>query len=135
MTKLNFNILVRVLCLIFAVLTTIAVITQFRQSFILTGNPLGNFLSYFTIQSNLFASVVLYNEISYRKILVWLIYPIVWLIYTMIRGLIIDWNPYPFLEPSQPGGYLAVTLYSVGIAITFMVFSWLLVIIGSRMSA
>lgn len=128
MTKLNFNILVRVLCLIFAVLTTIAVITQFRQSFILTGNPLDNFLSYFTIQSNLFASVVLYNEISYRKILVWLIY-------TMIRGLIIDWYPYPFLEPSQPGGYLAVTLYSVGIAITFMVFSWLLVIIGSRMSA
>jgi len=127
-TKLNFNILVRVLCLIFAVLTTIAVITQFRQSFILTGNPLDNFLSYFTIQSNLFASVVLYNEISYRKILVWLIY-------TMIRGLIIDWYPYPFLEPSQPGGYLAVTLYSVGIAITFMVFSWLLVIIGSRMSA
>jgi hypothetical protein len=51
----------------------------------------------------------------------------------MIRGLIIDWYPYPFLEPSQPGGYLAVILYSVGISLIFVVFSWLLVFIRKRM--
>ncbi len=32
------------------------------------------------------------------------IYPLAWLAFTMIRGGITGWYPYPFLEPSQPGG-------------------------------
>jgi hypothetical protein len=34
----------------------------------------------------------------------------------MIRGPIVGWYPYPFLNPAQPGGYGAVAVYVVAIA-------------------
>jgi hypothetical protein len=29
----------------------------------------------------------------------WLAFPVVWLMYTLIRGPIVDWYPYPFIDP------------------------------------
>ncbi|MFD1712973.1 Pr6Pr family membrane protein [Amnibacterium flavum] len=43
-------------------------------------------------------------------------FPLVWVVFTMIRGPLVDWYPYPFLNPAQPGGYGAVFVYIVGIA-------------------
>jgi hypothetical protein len=43
-------------------------------------------------------------------------FPIAWAVYTMIRGPLVGWYPYPFLDPSQPGGYGAVVVYVLGIA-------------------
>lgn len=43
-------------------------------------------------------------------------FPLVWSVYTMIRGPIVGWYPYPFLNPAQPGGYGAVAVYVVAIA-------------------
>lgn len=43
-------------------------------------------------------------------------YPIAWLVYTMIRGALTGFYPYPFLEPAQPGGWAAVAGYIVGIS-------------------
>ncbi len=31
----------------------------------------------------------------------WLIFPAVWLVYTMVRGPMADWYPYPFLNPDE----------------------------------
>jgi hypothetical protein len=43
-------------------------------------------------------------------------FPLVWAVYTMVRGPIVGFYPYPFLSPAQPGGYGAVAVYVVGIA-------------------
>jgi hypothetical protein len=43
-------------------------------------------------------------------------FPLVWAVYTMIRGPIVGWYPYPFLNPAQPGGYGAVVIYIIAIA-------------------
>jgi len=43
-----------------------------------------------------------------------IVYPLAWLAYTLIRGAITGWYPYPFLEPST--GWLIVATYVVGIA-------------------
>ena len=43
-------------------------------------------------------------------------FPIAWAVYTMIRGPLVGWYPYPFLDPAQPGGYGAVAVYVLGIA-------------------
>ncbi len=45
----------------------------------------------------------------------WLVasYPVLWIIFTMIRGALTGWYPYPFLEPGQPGGYLSVLTFAV----------------------
>lgn len=45
-----------------------------------------------------------------------LVFPILWLLYTLVRGPIAGWYPYPFLNPAQPGGYATVVLYIVAIA-------------------
>jgi FAR-17a/AIG1-like protein len=47
--------------------------------------------------------------------LAWLAFPVAWLAYTMIRGSVVDWYPYPFLDPTRHGT-LAVIAYCAGIA-------------------
>ncbi|HET7830296.1 MAG TPA: Pr6Pr family membrane protein [Candidatus Limnocylindrales bacterium] len=54
------------------------------------------------------------HHISGRASLAWLVYPLAWLAYTMIRGLVAGWYPYPFLDPAN-GGYGSVALYVLGI--------------------
>lgn len=47
----------------------------------------------------------------------WLIavFPLAWAMYSMIRGPIVGWYPYPFLNPAN-GGYGAVAVYVIAIA-------------------
>ncbi|MFC9896316.1 Pr6Pr family membrane protein [Nocardia sp. NPDC127579] len=41
----------------------------------------------------------------------WLIYPLLYGVYSLVRGPIVDWYPYPFLDPREQGyGPLAVGL-------------------------
>jgi hypothetical protein len=54
-------------------------------------------------------------KISRKTALFWLAYPIICLVYSLIRGPIVKWYPYPFLNPSH--GYLKVILTSVVIAV------------------
>lgn len=46
------------------------------------------------------------------------IFPIVWAVYSMIRGAVVGWYPYPFLDPNiEPGvGYGGVAVYIIAIA-------------------
>jgi hypothetical protein len=48
----------------------------------------------------------------------WLVvsYPLAWLAFTMLRGAVTGWYPYPFLEPGGPGGIPSVLVYVVGIS-------------------
>jgi hypothetical protein len=43
-------------------------------------------------------------------------YPLAWLAFTMIRGGLRGWYPYPFLDPNGPGGWPSVIGYVVAIA-------------------
>lgn len=43
-------------------------------------------------------------------------YPLAWCIYTLIRGALTGWYPYPFINPNEPGGWPSVALYILGIA-------------------
>ena len=47
--------------------------------------------------------------------LLWLVYPLAYFAYSLIRGPIVKWYPYPFLDPSH--GYLKVALTSAAIAV------------------
>src|SRR5262245_27230776 len=66
--------------------------------------------------------------ISWRRALTWLAYPLVWLGYTLIRGAIVGWYPYPFLDPAK-GGYSQVAVTSAVIvvagAVTCLFYAWL----------
>ena len=69
------------------------------------------------------------------------VFPIVWLAYTLIRGPLVHdfrtgndwWYPYPFLNPNvQPWGYVGVALYSIGIAVAIVAVGAFTVWVGQR---
>lgn len=51
-----------------------------------------------------------------RDVRIVIIYPVVWLAFTFVRGLLDGWFPYPFLEPNGPSGWGGVAIYVLGIA-------------------
>lgn len=62
----------------------------------------------------------------------WLIYPILWLIYTLIRGGIVDWYPYPFVDP-RPEGWGHVVRACIAVAIGIIGFMLIVVWAGNSM--
>ncbi|RNI25087.1 Pr6Pr family membrane protein [Flexivirga caeni] len=59
--------------------------------------------------------------IELRWALVWLAYPLAYLAYTLLRGQLVDWYPYPFLDP-RPHGYGHVAVMSCCVALAAAVF-------------
>ena len=55
-----------------------------------------------------------------------------YLIYSTIRGLIVDWYPDPFLNPDEVGGYGGVAAHAVGIAALAALGTWVIVWTGLR---
>lgn len=51
-----------------------------------------------------------------RQVGYWFAFPLAWLAYTLARGPLADWYPYPFLNPLN-GGYGVVTAYCVGVVL------------------
>ncbi|WP_084511897.1 Pr6Pr family membrane protein [Agromyces subbeticus] len=58
------------------------------------------------------------RPIRWKRLWTIALFPIVWAVYTMIRGVVADWYPYPFLNPAiEPGvGYDGVSVYVIAIA-------------------
>lgn len=48
------------------------------------------------------------TRLPIRRTLVWLSFPLVYIVYTLIRGAVVDWYPYFFVNPNHSAGYLAV---------------------------
>lgn len=191
----------------FAALALAAIGVQLYQSLVVKHFPVVNFFSFFTIQSNLLAVVVLFREAlrnrndpssgawdlirgaavlylsitgvvyglllsGYQEALQttipwvdtvlhrlmplvlvvdwmadpprregmtfarcapwWVIYPLGYAVWSLIRGSWVNWYPYPFLNPDLVGGYGVVALYCLGIAVVSLGFVWLVVWLGRR---
>ena len=69
-------------------------------------------------------------RIEPRRALWWLAYPLAWVAYTLVRGALADWYPYPFLDPAN-GGYGVVAGYSVAIAVGTLVVIQLVTTVGN----
>lgn len=55
-----------------------------------------------------------------------------YLAYTMARGAMVGWYPYPFLNPANVGGYGGVAVYAAGVALTFVLGGWVLMAWANR---
>jgi hypothetical protein len=64
------------------------------------------------------------------RALYWLVFPLVYLAYSLIRGPIVQWYPYPFLDP-RTRGYVHVTLMSIAVTAVFLLFTVLIVAAGN----
>ncbi len=177
-------------CLVMAIAVTAAVLTQFATGIALRGMDPWNFLSFFTIESNIFAAIVLVlgtvtsyqqktwfnylrgamtlcivttgiiyvtllsglevslqttipwvnlvlhylspifvflwwvifppkHRFSVNQNLFWLVIPLVYVIYSLLRGPLVNWYPYPFLDP-RDGGYGKVLFMSAVIFVALV---------------
>ena len=64
-----------------------------------------------------------------------LVFPVLYLVYVIVRGASTGWYPYPFLNPAKVGGYGAVAAYALGISATFLLASWTLLAVGNRLGS
>ena len=71
------------------------------------------------------------TAIELRRALLWLTFPLLYLVYSLIRGPIVTWYPYPFLDP-RSRGYVHVTVMSFVVTLVFLLFTVLLVTVGNR---
>jgi hypothetical protein len=71
--------------------------------------------------------------LRFERNLAWLIFPLMYLPYTLIRGAIVDWYPYPFVDPTRDGGYWRVAANSLAIAALFVALTWLITWIGNTL--
>lgn len=60
-------------------------------------------------------------RIRVRAALWVLVYPLAWVSFSLVRGVLTGWWPYPFLNPTNPAGWAGVVEYIVGIALFFYV--------------
>ena len=83
------------------------------------------------------------RALPWRSLWAVVAFPIVWVIYTMIRGTLVTnpvsgdpfWYPYPFLNPNNPGGWPSVILYVIGIAAAIVAVGAFVVWWGRRRGA
>jgi hypothetical protein len=62
------------------------------------------------------------RKLQWKNILPWLIFPAIYLIYSLIRGTVAGWYPYPFLDAAKLG-YGKVAINSFFVLTAFVVVS------------
>lgn len=72
------------------------------------------------------------QSIQWKNILPWLIYPLVYLGYTLLRGSFAAWYPYPFINVTDLG-YEKVVMNSAMVTAAFVVIAVLFAGIAKMM--
>lgn len=67
-----------------------------------------------------------------RQTLVWLAFPLTYVISTLARGPLAHWYPYFFLDPGRAGGYLGVIAGAVAIGLGIIALILLVTSVGNR---
>ena len=75
--------------------------------------------------------VVRARRLPERAWLTWLAIPLVYGVYTLIRGPIVDWYPYPFIDP-RGQGYLSMTISLVVVFVGMAFMSFGVYWVGTR---
>lgn len=65
------------------------------------------------------------QPVSGTQSVIWLLFPLLFVIYSFIRGAIIHWYPYPFLDPAKSGGVAGVSVYVLIMAIVILLLAQL----------
>lgn len=61
------------------------------------------------------------NRPVFLRPLVWIIYPILFLVYSLVRGSITGWYPYPFLDMNNPAGFNGILPDLLQVVAAFLV--------------
>ncbi len=71
------------------------------------------------------------TKLGVRDLLLWQVFPSLYITYVLVRGALTGWYPYPFLNVAKLGAS-TVAAYVLGIAVVFVFVSWLMLKLGKR---
>lgn len=71
------------------------------------------------------------TKISLRQAAYWLVFPFLYVVYSIIRGAIVGWYAYPFFNPAQSGGAGGVALYCLAIFVVFSILCGVVTTLGN----
>ncbi len=74
------------------------------------------------------------TKLTLRQMLLWQAFPLLYLIYTLVRGALVGWYPYPFLNPATAGGCAGVAAYVAGILAVFLLVGGAALTLGNRLN-
>ena len=135
-TKLN---LLRGAATLYMVITGIvfAVLLAGVEGSILTAVPWDNLVLHYIMPVVLLVDWLVdkpSKAMTFKSSFVWLIYPLTYVIYSLVRGQLVNWYPYPFLDPKTKG-FSGVFLTAVGIAALTMILMFVLTKLTRKKSA
>ncbi|MGI8689811.1 MAG: Pr6Pr family membrane protein [Thermomicrobiales bacterium] len=108
---------------------------------LLRGQDLGSLLLWVNVVVHYIMPVVIVLDWLYQppkaklaltQAAYWLIFPCLYVAYSIIRGAIVGWYAYPFFDPAKSGGAGGVALYCLAILALFSFLCWLFMILGNR---
>lgn len=72
------------------------------------------------------------RQLPFSVAFYWMIFPAVYVAYSLIRGSIVGFYPYPFFNPGAVGGYGGVALYCAAMMVAFFALATMIRWIGNR---
>ena len=72
------------------------------------------------------------SRVSVRTALLWMVFPAVYVVYSLVRGAIVGFYPYPFFNPAAVGGYGGVALYCAAMLVAFVALAFLIRWLANR---
>lgn len=72
-------------------------------------------------------------RVDLRPVALALVFPVAWLVYTLIRGAVVDAYPYPFVDVIEHG-YATVAVNCVVVTLVFLVLAGLAMLVDRRLS-
>ena len=69
------------------------------------------------------------EKISFKTIMLWLIYPISYVVYTLFHGVYTDFYPYPFIDAVKLGFPTAIT-NGLFVLLSFVILSYVLIFVS-----
>lgn len=74
------------------------------------------------------------THLRMRQTLLWMGFPLVYILYTLTRGAIVNWYPYFFVDPNRHGGYLLVAGDCAAVAVGILALVGATTWVGNRRS-
>ena len=74
-------------------------------------------------------------RLELRETLRWLSFPLLYIVYTLVRGAVVNWYPYFFVDPHEAGGYLRVAASCLAIGAGMIALIVAIMWVGNRRGA
>lgn len=109
---------------------------------LLTGEDLGLLMPWVNIVTHIIMPLVVLADWVYqpprtkytiKQAIWWLAFPMIYLVYSLVRGAQVGWYPYPFLNPDKVGGYGGVAAYCIVILVAFVGIGLVLRLIAGKL--